>query len=1177
MSLLDHKAVTIQRFGLTQVYKPPQDTEATAILVFVHGLFGHPQRTWTGQKPEQNIAREAHRTHTTNAHPAELEHSSQISDTARSNLVTSSEIVGSRSGEVFWPVAILPTVLPDTRNFTWGYDADVDAFNTSVGHNNVEQHANDLLIDIANLIDKHGYVKLPIIFVVHSLGGVVVKEALNISSQSEIQRLKGVAAATHGVLFLGTPHRGSGSATMGKHVYRIARLATKRPNIKLLRSLEKNSDTLKSISNRFRSTQQKWNIKISSFYEDREVRKYFLFHSMIVDNESAQIGHGEEEVSSIPKNHRDMTKFTSAEEVGFDRVSSQLRRWVKEIKEKSEANGIKTGALEICLSSLENSQTRTRYNNVASSYDGTFQWLFDHEVVPFVDWLKANQNGVGPSRPIFWINGKPGSGKSTLMKFAMRDQRTQDYLSSVSGHIEWAILGFFFHDRGSHIQKSMVGMLQALLHQLLSQALDPWTLVEYIHPVYSELVKLQRTSTPVWTFDSLCQAWLAITEQRKVPLRMCIFLDALDEHDGDNTLLAAFIYKLLAGADEQTVRIKICVASRTWNIFGQHFGTCPQFAIHQCTASDIQAYTTKRLLGAMVGLGENDHNYTTKLSLEPLRYVGEDYDATFSSKLAQLAENVNAKAHGVFIWVRIVVDELVKGVRDGTALSLLERKVSDMPEELEDLYRHTLERIEPEYADEAYIMLQIALCSLSPLPLQTFIKCTSVIKSEGYYNSSEAEMLRQLISRSGGLLEITAIDSEDLTTKAPYKVESFNSSQGSFVRPILYEAPRLITEKSGLTEHSSGTAVTVQFIHQTVKDFIAKNDNNLGLRLSGSDFVCQSGYFYLLHCSIRYGKSRWARELSRHMLEYAFRVETCTSVNVSRISQLFHFMLDSDAPDSAYRFDMWINTWFPRHPHGPMKPFDAFVGFAIAADLKALIEYELKPDYWVDLDERRGYRGYLIRVAATGQRYSSSQSSRESMVRHLIKLGCPVDTPVIYWSDTDYNTNCTLLSWLLRNKPNRRISENDALSLARILLENGASTEARAFSDPALQGRERAVLYSCILHNNGKAVELLLEYEADTSVIDQELVFTVFMRDRLGESTMSDILRKNGILGVLGFDTMGNWIKPFRQEISILMVLFGGCLTSLASIGSSQVGESVAWALQNIRGDNGPSLIVNHM
>lgn len=349
------------------------------------------------------------------------------------------------------------------------------------------------------------------------------------------------------------------------------------------------------------------------------------------------------------------------------------------------------------------------------------------------------------------------------MKFAMRDQRTQDCLRYVSGPIKWAILGFFFHDRGSHIQKSMEGMLQAVLHQLLSQAPDPWTLVEYIHPIYSDLVKLQQTSTPVWTFDSLCQAWLAITAQRKVPLRMCIFLDALDEHDGDNAQLAAFIYKLLAGADEQNVGIKICVASRTWNIFGQQFRTCPQFAIHEYTAGDIQSYTTKRLL-------------------EPSKGVGEDNDSTFSSKLAQLAEHVTAKAHGVFIWVRIVVDELAKGVRDGTALSLLEEKVSDMPEELGDLYRHTLERIEPEYTEEAYIMLQIALCSLSPLPLQTFIRCTSIIKLGEHYDSSEAEMFRQLISRSGGLLETIEIDSKDLTTKTPYGFgnESFASPQGLF-------------------------------------------------------------------------------------------------------------------------------------------------------------------------------------------------------------------------------------------------------------------------------------------------------------------------------------------------------------------------------------------------------------
>jgi len=75
-------------------------------------------------------------------------------ETSRPSLTSLSQIAGLQPGEVFWPEEILPSVLPEARIFTWGYDADVDAFNTSVGHNTVEQHANDLLTDIANLSEK---------------------------------------------------------------------------------------------------------------------------------------------------------------------------------------------------------------------------------------------------------------------------------------------------------------------------------------------------------------------------------------------------------------------------------------------------------------------------------------------------------------------------------------------------------------------------------------------------------------------------------------------------------------------------------------------------------------------------------------------------------------------------------------------------------------------------------------------------------------------------------------------------------------------------------------------------------------------------------------------------------------------------------------------------------------
>jgi len=151
-------------------------------VVFVHGLFGHPQRTWTGCKqPERRTASspsqvfnlpdrleqstgggrlsvttdpEAEPEVTNETSSKEILH--QGSDVPLSSMINCSQIVGLQAGEVFWPESMLPIVLPEARILTWGYDADVDAFNISVGHNNVEQHSTDLLTDIANLLDKLG-------------------------------------------------------------------------------------------------------------------------------------------------------------------------------------------------------------------------------------------------------------------------------------------------------------------------------------------------------------------------------------------------------------------------------------------------------------------------------------------------------------------------------------------------------------------------------------------------------------------------------------------------------------------------------------------------------------------------------------------------------------------------------------------------------------------------------------------------------------------------------------------------------------------------------------------------------------------------------------------------------------------------------------------------------------
>lgn len=155
---------------------------------------------------------------------------------------------------------------------------------------------------------------------------------MNKSAETRGSRLNMVAHATRGILFLGTPHRGSKSASIGRMAYQVTVIATRNPNGKLLRALERNSDTLDQVSNSFIQTlEEHQQIQICSFREEKETRKFWIFSTIVVEADSAKIGVAKEDLNSIPTDHRNMARFCSSEEIGFKRVASQLRRWVRSL------------------------------------------------------------------------------------------------------------------------------------------------------------------------------------------------------------------------------------------------------------------------------------------------------------------------------------------------------------------------------------------------------------------------------------------------------------------------------------------------------------------------------------------------------------------------------------------------------------------------------------------------------------------------------------------------------------------------------------------------------------------------------------------------------------------------------------------------------------------------------
>lgn len=83
----------------------------------------------------------------------------------------------------------------------------------------------------------------------------------------------------------------------------------------------------------------------------------------------------------------------------------------------------------------------------------------------FAKWLMQGQNDT-----IFWISGKPGSGKSTLMKYIVSSPQTHHFLNSGSSQkITWTILHFFFDFRTAKTLANMQeGLYQSLLYQVMS-------------------------------------------------------------------------------------------------------------------------------------------------------------------------------------------------------------------------------------------------------------------------------------------------------------------------------------------------------------------------------------------------------------------------------------------------------------------------------------------------------------------------------------------------------------------------------------------------------------------------------------------------------------------------------------------------------------------------------------
>jgi hypothetical protein len=170
-------------------------------IVFVHGFKGHPERTWTHKQGDAKVPDEDNESEST-TRPSKVRKLNLFSGLQQKNSV-------GRTA-VYWPQSLVPETVPNARILTYGYDTHVrHIFDRPVAQNTVYDIAWDFLVALE--AERRLEPSRPMLFIAHSLGGIIVKEMLRRSSSCHLlqPQFHDIFESTIGIMFFGTPHSGA--------------------------------------------------------------------------------------------------------------------------------------------------------------------------------------------------------------------------------------------------------------------------------------------------------------------------------------------------------------------------------------------------------------------------------------------------------------------------------------------------------------------------------------------------------------------------------------------------------------------------------------------------------------------------------------------------------------------------------------------------------------------------------------------------------------------------------------------------------------------------------------------------------------------------------------------------------------------------------------------------------
>ncbi|KAJ4365171.1 hypothetical protein N0V83_008789 [Neocucurbitaria cava] len=426
-----------------------------------------------------------------------------------------------------------------------------------------------------------------------------------------------------------------------------------------------------------------------------------------------------------------------------------------------------------------------REESISPAHARTFHWALKRPTseVPWDDFSSWLRHDSG----IYWISGKAGSGKSTLMKYLFYHPKTRDLLTTWAGNTSCSLIRHYFWSLGSDEQKSQEGLTQALLYQILS---SNRTLIEEALPTM--WTQLRSTESEVVGLPSIAEsryAFRTIASASSKLSKFCIFIDGIDEFEGDHVDGITIIKELAVHS-----HIKIIASSRPIPDCITSFEGLPMLQLHHLTLPDITLYVHDVL---------GKHKYMHRLV------------SRHSEEAMGLMQDVIAKSSGVFLWVILACRSLLSGFSDYDQIQELRSRVDELPPQLEEMFKLMLMKINKRHRLQGARFLRLCYtmqqyhrnprCNPRWYEIDSIdLACREVYslsQLEAVYTLTGSqkrllceELAGRLRSRCGGLLELSR--KKD---------------------PVLYQ-------EGDTLEHHNLVNSVVMFMHRSVFEFLSGDD-----------------------------------------------------------------------------------------------------------------------------------------------------------------------------------------------------------------------------------------------------------------------------------------------------------------------------------------------------------------